>query len=165
MKQITTTSEKQTYNFAKKFAKQLKGGEVIGLIGELGAGKTIFAKGLAAGLGIKKNITSPTFVLMKIYPTTNYKLSPPHRDPAVAGQIINFVHIDAYRIKSPQDITAIGAEEYFNRPDVVTIIEWADKISPALSNKKCGTRKILPKKTKFIKIINKGGNKRKFIIN
>ena len=136
-----TASAKQTFNLAKNFAKQLKGGEVIGLIGELGAGKTVFVKGLATGLGIKKNITSPTFVLMKIYPVTNFKF-----------QISNFVHLDAYRIKNEKDVLSIGAEEYFNQPDTVTVIEWADKI-----------KKILPKKTKFIEIEYLSKNKRKFI--
>jgi tRNA threonylcarbamoyladenosine biosynthesis protein TsaE len=145
MQQITT-SEKQTYNFAKNFAKKLKGGKVIGLVGELGAGKTIFAKGLAAGLGIKKNITSPTFVLMKVYKIqknkiTNYKLP-----------ITSLVHIDAYRIKSSLDITAIGAQEYFNRPDTVVVIEWADRI-----------KKILPKKTRLIKFKTIKSNERKII--
>jgi len=138
MKQIITNSEKQTFNLAKKFAKKLKGGEVIGLIGNLGAGKTIFAKGLAIGLGIKQTVNSPTFVLMKIYPV---------RHPT--SDIRHLIHIDAYRIKSGQDITAIGAEEYFNRSDVITIIEWADKI-----------KQILPKKTRYINIKNKGGDKR-----
>ena len=54
MKHIITASAKQTFNSAKKFASQLRGGQIIGLVGELGAGKTIFVKGLAAGLGIKK---------------------------------------------------------------------------------------------------------------
>lgn len=130
-------SEKQTFNFAKKFSKKLTGGIVIGLTGNLGAGKTIFAKGLAAGLGIKKNITSPTFVLMKIYP--------------VKSRVIKFlVHIDAYRLKSVKNLITIGAEEYFNRTDTITIIEWADKI-----------KKILPKKTKIIKIDLQKNNSRK----
>ena len=167
--QHITNSEKETFDFAKSFAKKLKGGEVIGLIGDLGAGKTIFTKGLAAGLGVKQNITSPTFVLMKIYKIRNPK-----------SEIRNLAHLDAYRIKSPQDITAIGAEEYFNRPDTVTIIEWADKINPApfeqsnsihdtnLKNKKnkllkrCGVKKILPKKTRFVSLLE-NGNKRKII--
>ena len=142
-----TNSEKQTFDLAKKFAKTLKGGEIIGLIGNLGAGKTIFAKGLAAGLGIKQIVNSPTFVLMKVYPIRNPK-----------SEIRNLIHIDAYRIKSEQDIIAIGAEEYFKRQDVITVIEWADKI-----------KKILPKKTKYININinininNKSGNIR--IIN
>ena len=146
--QKITNSEKETFEFAKTFAKKLKGGEVIGLIGELGAGKTIFTKGMAAGLGIKKNITSPTFVLMKIYQIPN----PPGRAPhsgAGKSQISNICHIDAYRIKNARDITAIGAEEYFNRPDTVTIVEWADNI-----------KKILPKKTKFVNIKNQDYNTR-----
>ncbi len=145
-----STSEKQTLNFSKNFSKKLAGGEVIGLIGNLGAGKTIFTKGLAAGLGIKKNVTSPTFVLMKIYPVKSFRGS--ERNSAKSGVIsrgkphIKFlVHIDAYRLKSARDLIAIGADEFFHRADVVTVIEWADKI-----------KKILPKKTKFIKItINK----------
>ncbi len=145
---ILTNGEKQTYAFAKKYAKKLHGGEIIGLIGELGAGKTIFTKGIAAGLGIKKTITSPTFVLMKIYKIQNSKFPALHKRSG-AGKIQNLIHIDAYRIKNEQDIKAIGAEEYFNRDDTVVIIEWADKI-----------KKILPKKTKFINIENKEGNKR-----
>lgn len=124
-----STSEKQTFNFAKKFSKNLTGGRILGLTGNLGAGKTIFTKGLALGLGIKKNITSPTFVLMKVYPVTK-------------NQKIKFlVHIDAYRIKSARDLMTIGSDEYFKRPDTITVIEWADKI-----------KKILPGKTKFVKI-------------
>ncbi len=137
----TTISEKQTFEFAKKFARTLKGGEVIGLVGDLGAGKTVFAKGLAAGLGIKQNITSPTFVLMKVYEVKSLKF-----------KVKNLCHIDAYRIKSPQDITAIGAEEYFNRSDAITVIEWADNI-----------KKILPKKTRYIKIEITELKKRKII--
>jgi tRNA threonylcarbamoyladenosine biosynthesis protein TsaE len=129
-------SEKQSFNFAKKFASRLKGGEIIGLGGELGAGKTIFAKGLAAGLGIKKNITSPTFALMKVYKIRG-------------GKIKKFIHIDAYRLKKPKDIISLGVQEYFNRLENVIIIEWADKI-----------KKILPKKTIYIKINSKGEKER-----
>lgn len=134
--QIISSSEQKTRLIAKKFARQLKGGEVIGLIGNLGAGKTVFTKGLAAGLGIKKNLTSPTFVLMKIYSTTKHK------------QIKFLVHLDAYRIKSSRDLTAIGMNEYTNRPDTVTVIEWADKI-----------KKILPRGTKLISITYKNNSR------
>lgn len=113
--EFISNSEQQTFAFAKKFATTLKGGEIIGLIGDLGAGKTVFAKGLAAGLGVKKTITSPTFTLMKIYDV---------KRPAIK----RLVHIDAYRIKSARDLTAIGADEYFGKEDTVAIIEWADKI-------------------------------------
>lgn len=127
-----SASEKQTFNFAKKFSKNLKGGEILGLIGDLGAGKTVFTKGLAKGLGIKQTLRSPTFVLMKAYPVVR-------RAP-----IKFLVHIDAYRLKSAKSFAAIGAHEYFNRPDVVTVIEWADKI-----------KKNLPKKARLINISHK----------
>jgi len=121
MSKIITHSEKETIKFAARLAKQLKGGEIIGLIGDLGAGKTVFVKGLAKGLGIKETITSPTFVLMKVY-----RLSLNQK------KIKNLVHIDAYRIQSSEDIIAIGASEYWQRPDTITVIEWADKIKTVL---------------------------------
>lgn len=125
---ITTLSEKQTINLGGKMAKKLQGGETIGLIGELGAGKTILVKGFAKGLGIKETITSPTFVLMKVYQIKNEKIK-------------NFCHIDAYRIKNGQSLIDIGAQEYLNKPKTITIIEWADQV-----------KDILPKNTIFVKI-------------
>lgn len=122
--QIITNSEKETFEFAKNFAKKLKGGEVIGLIGNLGAGKTIFTKGLAASLGVKQTVNSPTFVIMKIYPIPNDQ-----------SLMTNLIHIDAYRLNNEKELEAIGAREYFGRKDCITIIEWADKV-----------KKVLPKK-------------------
>ena len=119
--EITTNNEKETFAFAKKFAKTLKGGEIIGLIGDLGAGKTVFTKGLAAGLGIKNTVNSPTFVLMKVY--------------KARGKIKNLVHIDAYRLQSMADLAAIGAEDYFSQSDTITVIEWVDRIKSELPNK------------------------------
>ncbi|MDD5031544.1 MAG: tRNA (adenosine(37)-N6)-threonylcarbamoyltransferase complex ATPase subunit type 1 TsaE [Patescibacteria group bacterium] len=157
MKEIITNSEKETSALAKKYAKTLKGGTILGLIGNLGAGKTIFIKGLAKGLGLKKNITSPTFVIMKVYPVKSRpaRISPKEKlfDGAYLvgkGKIKNFVHIDAYRLKEGRDLIAIGAREYLNRPDTLTIIEWADRV-----------KKILPKKTKYVKIGILEGNKRR----
>jgi tRNA threonylcarbamoyladenosine biosynthesis protein TsaE len=125
MKKITTKSEIETFDFAKNFAKNLKGGEVIGLIGDLGAGKTVFVKGLASGLGIKENVNSPTFALMKVYKIKNSKT-----------RIKNLVHIDTYRTKNPEDVTAIGAFDYFSRDDTITVVEWADKIKKELKKSK-----------------------------
>jgi len=135
----TLSSEKATFDFAKKLASQLKGGEIIGLIGNLGAGKTVFSKGIAAGLKIKANITSPTFVIMKVYPVKH-------------GNIKNLCHIDAYRLKSADDLAAIGAKDYFGESDSITIVEWADLV-----------KKILPKRTIYVKITNKSEKER--IIN
>ncbi len=99
---------------------------VIGLIGDLGAGKTIFAKGFAKGLGIKEDVTSPTFVLEKIY-----KLKTKNRR--------FFVHIDAYRIENSKELLSLGFKKLLKEPSNIILIEWADKI-----------KNILPKK--YIKI-------------
>lgn len=139
MKKKITNNEKETFNFAKSLANTLKGGEIIALSGELGAGKTIFSKGVAQGLGIKKNVTSPTFVIMKIY---NVK----------KGRIKKLCHIDAYRLNNEKDLLAVGAEEYMGSSDTVTIIEWPEMII-----------KILPKNIMNVKIVNKEGDVR--IIN
>ena len=141
MKKIISKSDKETFEFAEKYAKKLKGGEIIGLIGELGAGKTVFTKGLARGLGIKETITSPTFVIMKIYKSPNYKL-----------QVTNLCHIDAYRISTAEDLEAIGALEYFKNKNTVTVIEWPENI-----------KKILPLSVKYLNIKYIDFSKRAFV--
>ncbi|OGY44880.1 MAG: tRNA (adenosine(37)-N6)-threonylcarbamoyltransferase complex ATPase subunit type 1 TsaE [Candidatus Buchananbacteria bacterium RIFCSPHIGHO2_01_FULL_39_14] len=146
MQKILTHSEKQTFDLGKKLAKALRGGEILALTGPLGAGKTVLAKGLAAGLGIKKTINSPTFILMKIYQlkAKNLKLK--------ANKLI---HLDCYRLKNPQEIINIGAKEYFGQPNTITVIEWAEKI-----------KSILPSgQTKNIRIRLKGANHRQIIID
>ncbi|MDD4901591.1 MAG: tRNA (adenosine(37)-N6)-threonylcarbamoyltransferase complex ATPase subunit type 1 TsaE [Patescibacteria group bacterium] len=119
-----TRSEKETIALAKKMAKRARGGEVYALSGDLGAGKTVFARGFAAGLGIKRNINSPTFVLMKIYPVKKNKI------------IKHLCHIDAYRLKSARDLVAIGAGDYLNHQDSVCLVEWPEKVRGALRKRK-----------------------------
>jgi tRNA threonylcarbamoyladenosine biosynthesis protein TsaE len=115
-------NEAETLNIAKEMAGRFRGGEVIALTGDLGAGKTIFTKGLAQGLGYKKIITSPTFVLMKVYQPDN---------PVVT----NFVHVDCYRIDSSEDLYGIGFNDYLGRADTVVAIEWAEKVKDVLGKK------------------------------
>lgn len=131
MKSLTSKTPEETLNFAKKFAKKLKGGEVLALVGNLGAGKTVFTKGLAKGLGVKRTVNSPTFVLMKVYETKKQKNKKTEK--------LKLIHIDCYRLKDPQELLDIGAGEYFEDKNTVVVIEWADKI-----------KKILPKGTRFI---------------
>lgn len=129
MKKVTK-SEKQTIALGKKIAERLRGGEVLALRGNLGAGKTTLVKGIAEGLGIKQTIISPTFLLMRVYGVTGNKKG-----------IDTFVHIDCYRLKDHKDIVAIGADEYLGRPGTVVTIEWPEKIT-----------KILPRQTKKINL-------------
>ena len=115
LKTFTTTSATQTRAFGAKLARELKDGEIIALVGHLGSGKTTFIKGLAKGLGVKDIVTSPTFVLMKIY-KTNHKI------------IKQFVHVDCYRVPG-SELAAIGLGDYLKQPDTVMAIEWAEKLS------------------------------------
>jgi len=118
-----TKNEAETLNLGKDLARQFKGGEIVALSGDLGAGKTVFTKGLAQGLGYKKVITSPTFVLMKVYSPDN---------PIVK----NFVHVDCYRIDNEDDLYGIGFNDYLGRSDTVVAIEWAEKIRDLLKKTK-----------------------------
>ncbi len=135
-----SASTKQTKTIAKKLASQLNPGAVLGLVGELGSGKTHFVKGLAEYFGIKKNITSPTFVLLKPYSIKrkNFK---------------KLIHVDCYRLNSPKELLAIGFDEYLNNTDYLVVIEWADKI-----------KSLLPKNTQWI-ILKLRGKKNERIIN
>lgn len=114
MYRIETNSPEETYALSSLLGKKLKGGELIALEGELGAGKTHFVKGLAHGLGAKEVVTSPTFTLINIY----------------EGRI-PLAHFDVYRLPTPQAIEELGYEEFFYGPGV-TAVEWSDLISSYL---------------------------------
>ncbi len=144
-------SEQQTINFAKKIAKTLKGSDVLALVGDLGSGKTVFVKGLAKALGVKECAHSPTFVLMHLHKINGQGLK-------VKDKRLKFLcHIDAYRLENADALLDIGADEYIGNPEVITAIEWADKIYPTIrrglrSAPASGSSalKILPKNTQWI---------------
>lgn len=114
-----STSQQQTYDFGKQIGEMLKGGEVITLDGELGAGKTVFTKGLASALGIDEEITSPTFTILNIYENSPLTL----------------YHYDAYRLKSGEEAYGSGLTDYLCSKDGVCVIEWAQNIASALPRK------------------------------
>lgn len=122
-----TKSEEETKKIAREFAAGLKGGDVVCLYGELGAGKTTFVKGLAVGLGIKDEILSPTFTLMNVYKCTV---------PSSQYPVERMVHIDTYRLKNEMELINIGAEDYIGKAETVAVIEWPEKITELLENKK-----------------------------
>ena len=111
---------------------------VIGLIGDLGGGKTTFVQGFAKGLRIKQNILSPTFIIMKKFPVFS--------SPAFKG----FFHIDCYRIEESKDILGLGLKEIMNSPENIIAVEWADK---ALD--------ILPENAIILKFDHVDSNKRR----
>ena len=109
---ITTRSEEETIELAQNFESEKFPNMIICLDGELGSGKTVFTKGVAMALGIKENITSPTFTIIKEYD----------------GELPLY-HMDVYRLDGVTD--GIGIEEYFTKGGVV-VIEWADTIKDIL---------------------------------
>jgi tRNA threonylcarbamoyladenosine biosynthesis protein TsaE len=109
-------STEQTAEIAGQIAKILGGGDCIALIGELGAGKTQFVRGLVAGLGgDARNVSSPTFILLNIYPTPAMKV----------------FHLDAYRVRGADDFAAIGFSELLQQNGLV-VVEWADRVADLL---------------------------------
>lgn len=116
MEKIVTKNEKETQFLGYELGSQLKGGEVLALCGELGAGKTKFLQGLAKGLGIKGRVNSPTFNILKLYKINANK------------NVKAFCHIDAYRLHSEKDLISLGVEEFFQDKHTVTAIEWAEKV-------------------------------------
>ncbi len=122
---ITTHNETETLALARRIASTLKGGDVLLLQGDLGAGKTTFTRGLARALGIKTRIKSPTFTLMHVYRVTRYKL-----------HVTHLVHCDAYRVNNAHALHDIGLMDYLGRPDTVVVIEWGEKIKPLLRGRR-----------------------------
>lgn len=111
-KQIIIKNESETKAFGEKLASGLKKGDILALIGDLGTGKTALTKYIAKGLGIRSEITSPTFTIVREYKDGRLPL----------------YHFDVYRVGSVEEMYDIGYEEYFYG-DGVCVIEWADMIS------------------------------------
>ncbi len=116
MKEYISKNHNDTEHIAQELIGGLEGGEVLALVGNLGAGKTVFVKGLAKALGIEDNITSPTFVLMKIYQTKHAKIK-------------RLVHVDCYRLEKVDDLEEIGLADYLHDPENIVVIEWADRVA------------------------------------
>jgi tRNA threonylcarbamoyladenosine biosynthesis protein TsaE len=110
-KEYLTNSERETFLLAKKLARDFKGQEVVLLIGELGAGKTVFAKGIAAGLGMKDvhQVCSPSYTLINIY-KAKYPI----------------FHIDLYRLGKNAEILDLGWEDYLGQG--IIVVEWGQKM-------------------------------------
>lgn len=107
-------------DFGQKFAKNLRGNETIELIGDVGAGKTTFVKGLARGLGIHEEIQSPTFTLSRDYKTDGD---------------LTLTHYDFYRLNDP-GIMKMELAENLSDPHNITIIEWAETVGDILPRDK-----------------------------
>jgi len=115
MYKTTTASEQETEALAAQLAKKLRAGDVVAFRGGLGAGKTAFVRGLAQGLGIAADVSSPTFALAHEY--------------RGAGALL--VHFDLYRITDPDSLYATGFFDYLEGEGILAI-EWSEKIGEDL---------------------------------
>ena len=131
-----SASREETIEIAASFAKDLHPGDTVLLDGEMGAGKTIFAKGVAKGLGIGEEVTSPTYAYMNEY---------------IGGNIALY-HYDCYRIESSVQAETLGLADYFYVGGVC-LVEWAQNIEP-----------LLPDKCIRVRILIRGENEREIRI-
>lgn len=136
--EIITESPAQTVELAKKIGAMLKGGEVICYKGGLGAGKTTFTGGLAEGIGLDAEVTSPTFALVNEYSK---------------GGLPTLYHFDMYRIDNEDDLFATGFYDYLDGKNILAI-EWSENIADSI-----------PDDAIIINIENLGGNKRKLTVS
>lgn len=137
-KTFVSKKELDTLNFAKKFALKLKPGDVVGLTGDLGAGKTRFIKGAASHFGVKgDDVISPTFTLLKEYD----------------GKGVKIFHFDLYRLEDEKELEKIGfREHYLSADNCIIFIEWAGKFD-----------KISKYMTRNVEIKHLGKNRREII--
>ena len=121
--EYTVNNAEQTRRLARELSGELKGGEVICLYGELGAGKTVFAAGLCEGLGVTDCVSSPTFTIVNEH----------------SGAFFPVYHFDMYRIEDEEELYEIGYEEYLSSGGIC-IIEWPENIKGALPERRIDVR-------------------------
>ncbi|NSJ15948.1 tRNA (adenosine(37)-N6)-threonylcarbamoyltransferase complex ATPase subunit type 1 TsaE [[Clostridium] scindens] len=112
---IESNCEKETYELGCRLGQEARAGQVYTLVGDLGVGKTVFTKGLAAGLGIEEPVSSPTFTIVQVYEEGS----------------LPFYHFDVYRIGDVEEMDEVGFEDYVYG-EGVSLIEWANLIEEIL---------------------------------
>jgi tRNA threonylcarbamoyladenosine biosynthesis protein TsaE len=127
-----SNSPAETEALGRQHAEKLRPGSVLALAGELGSGKTVYVKGIAAGLGCQVEVTSPTFTIVHEYP----------------GGMLPVYHFDFFRVENPEAFTRIGLDDYLFG-DGVSVIEWADRFPD-----------LLPEKTQWLRFEIQSGNRR-----
>lgn len=133
---VITGSAEETEEVGADLASSLGDGDVVALVGELGAGKTTFVRGLARGLFVKDAVLSPSFVLARSY----------------TGRVL-FHHLDLYRVTSPRELEEVGLLELLPPAAGVTAVEWADRI-PGL----------VPRGAVWVTLEHAGGDRRRLTL-
>lgn len=115
MREYRTYSVQETEQLASEFAKELKRGDVVAFTGGMGAGKTAFVRGLAKGLGVSGEVSSPTYAIVNEY----------RGDPTL-------YHFDMYRVSSVEDLFTTGYFDYLDQGDSILAVEWSENITESL---------------------------------
>jgi len=115
--QFVTNTPEQTEDVGQLLAQTLRGGEIIAFLGDLGAGKTAFTRGLARGLGIEMRVTSPTYTIVNEY----------------LGGRLELFHFDMYRLASEDELFDIGWDDYLARGGVCAV-EWSENVSSLMTD-------------------------------
>ncbi|MEK7136457.1 MAG: tRNA (adenosine(37)-N6)-threonylcarbamoyltransferase complex ATPase subunit type 1 TsaE [Patescibacteria group bacterium] len=121
--EIITKSLRETKNLAKDIVSQItssKTATILALFGDLGSGKTSFTQGLAEALGVTETITSPTFVIEKIY------------DLPAGQNFAKLIHIDVYRLSSGEELAKLGFADIVSDPNNLIVIEWPELVADIL---------------------------------
>lgn len=153
MQVYETTSEQETFDFGFRLGQTAPGGSVFALVGDLGTGKTVIARGMARGLGIQAPIVSPTFMILREYRPDYHRDDDASRDE-YSGRL-PFFHFDIYRLEDEDELYAIGWEDYINQ-NGVCLVEWADLV-----------REAMPEETIWMKVekdLSKGAAYRKISV-
>lgn len=114
---VHSAAPEETTAFGRQLAQALAPGDVVGLDGDLGAGKTCLIQGIAEGLGVTDVVSSPTFILLNIY-------------DGAAG--LRLYHFDLYRLTTADELEEIGATEFFGEPGGISLVEWANRLPEVL---------------------------------
>jgi tRNA threonylcarbamoyladenosine biosynthesis protein TsaE len=120
---LSSRSARETREAGAALGRAAGGGLVVALLGDLGAGKTVLAKGIAAGLGLDPGaVQSPTFVIAAEYPLD---------EPGGDGSVARLVHADLYRLERSEELEAAGLADWL-ADDTLLVVEWADRLPGAL---------------------------------
>ena len=152
--EVNVTSDNDMKVFGGKLGHALRGGEVIELVGDVGAGKTTLVKGIAKGMGVDEDVQSPTFTISRVYATASV---------GTTGSALELAHYDFYRLTDPGILVA-EIHETAHNSDIVTVIEWGEIVEGVLPEDKLTIHITSPTETSRVLHLEAAGQKSQAIL-
>jgi len=121
---LYSQGQRHTQQLGEDFAAMLNRGDVVALVGDLGAGKTEFVRGVCRHFNVEDIVTSPTFAIINQYDGT-----------MAGGSPVKIYHVDLYRVDTPEQLRSVGFEEMVHAPDAIKFIEWPEKAAHAMPDR------------------------------